>query len=66
MTLINMTTYNLPLDHALEIFLQALTDSFGGGITLASREHPLDTLRQTGIVQELAIAYQNITNTFTP
>ena len=66
MTLVDQTTYNLPPHYDLDLFLQALTDFFGGGITLASRERSLDALRQTGTVQELAIAYQNITNTFSP
>ena len=66
MTLVDQNTYNLPPHYNLDSFLQAMTDLFGGGITLASRERSLDTLRQTGTVQQLAIAYQNITNTFTP
>ena len=66
MTLVDDYTYSLPAHYDLDYFLQALTDFFGGGITLASRERALDTLRQTGTVQELAIAYQNITNTFNP
>ena len=43
-----------------------MTDFFGSGITLASRERALDVLRQTRTVLELAIAFQNVTNTFTP
>ena len=66
MNLVDHTTYNLPPHYDLDSFLQAMTDFFGGGITLASRERSLDTLRQTGTVQQLAIAFQNITNTFTP
>ena len=66
MTLVNHTTKDLPPHYTLDTFLQAMTDFFGGGITLASRERSLDTLRQTGTVQQLAIAFQNITNTFTP
>ena len=66
MTLVDDYTYNLPPHYDLDYFLQALTNFFGGGITLASRERALDTLRQTGTVQQLAIAYQNITNTFSP
>ena len=62
----NDYTYRLPPHYDLDYFLQVLTDFFGGGITLASRERALDTLRQTGTVEELAIAYQNITNTFSP
>ena len=66
MTLVDHTTRDLPPHYTLDNFLQAMTDFFGGGITLASRERSLDTLRQTGTVQQLAIAFQNITNTFTP
>ena len=66
MTLIDQTTYNLPPHYDLHTFLQALADFFRGGITLASCERSLDTLRQTKTVQQLAIAYENITNTFTP
>ena len=33
---------------------------------MASREHSLDNLRQTGTVSDLAIAFQNIINTYTP
>ena len=66
MTLVDQTTNNLPPHYDLDTFLQAMTDFFGGGITLASRERSLDTLCQTGTVQQFAIAYQNITNTFTP
>ena len=65
MTLVDQN-YNLPPHYDLDSFLQAMTDFFGGGITLASRERSLDTLRQTGTVQQLAIAFQNITNTFNP
>ena len=57
MSLIDQNSYNLPPHYHLDSFLQALTDFFGGGITLASRERSLDTLRQIGTVQELAIAY---------
>ena len=66
MTLVDHNSYNSPPHYDLDIFLQALTDFFGGGITLASPERSLDTLRQNGTVQELVIAYQNITNTFNP
>ena len=66
MTLVDHTTRDLPPHYTLDNFLQAMTNFFGGGITLASRERSLDTLRQTGTVQQLAIAFQNITNTFTP
>ena len=39
---------------------------FGGGLTLASREHSLDDLRQTRTVSVLDIAFQNIINTYVP
>ena len=56
----------LPEHYTLELFLDELTAFFGGGITMASREHSLDDLRQTGSVSELAIAFQNIINTYVP
>ena len=59
-------TFRLPPHYTLASFLQALEDFFGGGVTLDSRERSLTILRQTGTVAELAIAFQNITNTFTP
>ena len=65
-TLVDPDSYTLPPHYTLDNFLQELTEFFGGGITLASRERSLDTLRQTGTVSELAIAFQNITNTFNP
>ena len=66
MTLVDHTARDLTPHYTLDNFLQAMTNFFGGGITLASRERSLDTLRQTGTVQQLAIAFQNITNTFAP
>ena len=50
MTLVDDYSYRLPPHYDLDYFLQALTDFFGGGITLASRERALDTLRQVGTV----------------
>ena len=57
---------NLPLYYTLELFLAELTAFFGGGVTMASWEHPLDDPRQTGTVSELAIAFQNIINVYNP
>ena len=65
-TLIDPINQNLPEYFTLELFLQMLTSFFGGGVTLASREHSLDDLRQTGSVSKLAIAFQNIINTYVP
>ena len=59
-------THALPPHYTLKIFLGELTAFFGGGVTMASREHSLDNLRQTGTVSDLAIAFQNIINTYTP
>ena len=59
-TLLLPTTYDLPR------FFAELEDFFGGGVTLQSRERSLQILRQTGSVSDLAIAFQNITNTFIP
>ena len=65
-TLIDPTSDTLPPHYTQDIFMRELTAFFGGGITQASLEHSLDDLRQTGTVSELAIAFQNIVNTFTP
>ena len=65
-TLLDPITHALPHYYTLELFLEELTAFFGGGVTLASREHSLDNLRQTGTVSDLAIAFQNIINTYTP
>ena len=65
-TLLHPVTHALPLHYTLETFLAELTAFFGGGVTMASREHSLDNLRQTGTVSDLAIAFQNIINTYTP
>ena len=59
-------TFVLPPHYTLASFLQALEVFFGGGVTLDPRERSLTILRQTGTVAELAIASQNITDTFTP
>ena len=60
------TTTRLPLSYTIDSFIQALEDFSGGGNTLQSWERALDILRQTGSVSELAIAFQNITSTFSP
>ena len=65
-SLVDPNTLKLPPHYTLDIFFQELEDFFGGGITLQSRERSLDILRQTGTVSELAIAFQNITSTFSP
>ena len=64
--LVDLNTLLLPPTYDLPRFFQELEGFFGGGITLQSRERSLDTLRQTGAVSELAIAFQNITHTFSP
>ena len=46
--------------------MQELEDFFGGGVTLQSRERSRIILRQTRPVSELAIAFQNITDSFRP
>ena len=65
-SLVDPGTFILPPHYTLASFLQALEDFFGGGVTLDSRERSLTNLRQTGTVAELAVAFQTITNTFTP
>ena len=65
-TILDPLTLALPNRYTLEIFLAELTAFFGGGVTMASREHSLDNLRQTGSVSDLAIAFQNIVNTYNP
>ena len=65
-TLLEPGTVDLPIHYTLDSFLAELTGFFGGGLTLASREHALDDLRQTGSVSVLAIAFQNIINTYIP
>ena len=65
-SLIDPATLLLPTTYTLESFLLELEDFFGGGVTLQTRERSLILLRQTGTVSELAIAFQNITNTFSP
>ena len=65
-TLVDPITLLLPPSYTLDSFWQELEDSFGGGVTLQSRERSLDVLRQTGSVLDLAISFQNITSTFTP
>ena len=39
---------------------------FGGAATLQSRERDLRTIRQTGFVLDLAIAFRTITQSFNP
>ena len=50
-------------------FMEVLSELqlfFGGAATLQSRERDLRTLRQTGSVSNLAIAFQTITQSFNP
>ena len=64
--LVDKTTFRLPPHYTLDSFFQALDNYFGGAVTLDSWERELDSLRQTGTVAELAIAFQNITMNFEP
>ena len=64
--LIEDDTCSLPSSYTFHSFLQEMGEFFGGGVTLQSMERSLINLRQTGTVSELAIAFQNITNTFRP
>ena len=65
-TLLDPHTLGLPRHYILDNFLAELTDFFGGGLTMASRKHSLDDMRQTRSVSALAIAFQNIINTYVP
>ena len=65
-TIVDTVTTALPPHYTLDLFLSELTAFFGGGVTMASREHSLDNLRQTGTVSDLAITFQNIINTYVP
>ena len=65
-TLIDPTNMELPPHYTLDLFLAEMIAFFGGGLTMASREHALDDLRQTISVSVLAIAFQNIINTYVP
>ena len=58
--------YSVLITYDLPRFFQELEDLFGEAVTLQSRERSLNALRQTGTVSELAIAFQNITHTFSP
>lgn len=57
--MVDYKTMILPPHFTLDIF-------FGGGMTLDARERPMANLRHVGSVSDLAIAFQNITNTFSP
>ena len=63
---VDPATQELPPSYDLALFFQALEDFFGGAVTLQSRERALRSLRQTGSVSELAIAFQTIVLTFSP
>lgn len=63
---VDSTTFLLPSSYTLDRFFQELEDFFGGAVTLQTRERALKALRQTGSVSDLAIAFQNITHTFSP
>ena len=63
---VDPATQELPPSYDLASFFVALEDFFGGAVTLQSRERALRSLRQTGSVSELAIAFQTIVHTFSP
>ena len=63
---VNMATMMLPDHYTLVMLLEELGEFFGAGITVDSRERQLIALRQTTTVSQLAIAFQNLTNTFNP
>lgn len=63
---VDPATYLLPPAYTLPIFLRELAAFFGSGITQATQERALTTLRQTTTVTQLAIDSQIITNTFDP
>ena len=65
-SLIDPISMELPINYTLDIFLDEMSAFFGGALTQASREHSLDDLRQTSTVSVLAIAFQNIINTYIP
>ena len=65
-SIVDPHSFQLPPSNDLGRFFQELEDFFGGAVTLHSRERSLDFLRQTGSVSDLAIAFQNITHTFSP
>ena len=52
-TLLDPLTTALLIHYTLDVFLAELTEFFGGGLTMASREHSLDDLRQTGSMSAL-------------
>ena len=64
--LVDPVTLLLPPTYDLPRFFHELEGFFGGAVTLQARERSLDTLRQTRTVSELAIAFHNITHTFSP
>ena len=59
-------TLHLPSHYTLNNLCHELEEFIGGGVTLRSCERSLIVLRQTGTGSELAIAFQNINNTFRP
>ena len=61
---VDPSTHHLPSPWDLNIFLAALEAFFGEGVTTQSRERELRNLRQTRSVSDLAVNFQNITNTF--
>ena len=65
-SIVDPNSFQLPPSYDLHRFFQELEDFFGGAVTLHSRKRSLDLLRQTGSVSDLAIAFQNITHTFSP
>ena len=65
-SLVDQTSHHVPSTYTFDSFMQELEDFFGGGVTLQSRERSRIILRQTRPVSELAIAFQNITDSFRP
>ena len=61
---VDPSTLHLPPSWDLSTFLAALEAFLGGGVTTHSMERDFRNLRQTSSVSDLAIAFQNITNTF--
>ena len=64
--IVDPNTIQLHPSYDLTRFFEELEDFSGGAFTLHSRERSPDMLRHTGTVSELAIAFQNITHTFSP
>ena len=63
---VDPVTQELPPSYDLASFFHLLEDFFGGAVTLQSCKRALRSLRQTGSVYELVIAFQTIVHTFSP